>query len=287
MKTTITEKACAKINLTLDVLAVRPDGYHDLKSVMQTVQLCDQVTLTKNEKEGIEVTANVDTVPTDESNIVVAAVKAFEEKTGVKVGGLTIHLEKKIPVAAGVGGGSSDAAAVLRGLNELYETKRASNELLEIANEVGSDVPYCVYGNTCIVEGRGNEVARLPGLPACSIVLCKPDFSLTSEEMYQRISGVELTDRPDLLTVMMGLDWGELNSVAKRVKNVFEEVLSEEERAAVSGIKETLLSCGAIGAAMSGSGPMVYGIFADEADAKKAVDALQKTYSQVFLTEPV
>lgn len=286
MKTTVTEKAKAKINLTLDVLAVREDGYHDIKSVMQTVELCDQVTLTKTEEDGIKVTANVDTVPLDESNTVVAAVRAFEEKTGAAVGGLSIHLEKNIPVAAGIGGGSSDAAAVLRGLDKLYGTNLPVTELAKIGINVGSDVPFCVYGGTCVVEGRGEEVGRLTGLSSGWIVLCKPDFSLSSHEMYQRFGSEEMEPQTDVVTVMLALEWEDVEAVAKRVQNVFETVLTDEERAAVSGIKETMLNCGAAGAAMSGSGPMVYGIFIDEAQAKKAVEALQATYSQVFLTEP-
>lgn len=287
MKTTVTEKAYAKINLTLDVLEVREDGYHALKSVMQTVDLCDLVTLTKTETDGVVVTANVDNVPLDESNTVVAAVKAFEKKTGAAVGGLTIHLEKNIPVAAGVGGGSSDAAAVLRGLDSLFGTNMPVSELAKVGLDVGSDVPFCVYGGACVVEGRGEQVGRLTGLSPCWIVLCKPDFSLATKEMYQRIDGVELTSRPDAVTVMLGLEWEDVEAVAKRVLNVFEEALTDEERKAVSSIKDTMLGCGAAGAAMSGSGPLVYGIFTDEIEAKKAVDTLQGTYSNVFLTEPV
>lgn len=287
MKMTVTEVAHAKLNLTLDVLEKLPDGYHAVKSVMQAVQLCDQVTLTKTEGTELVLTSNVDTVPLDENNTIIKAVRVFEKETGAAVGGLSIHLEKNIPVAAGVGGGSSDAAAVLRGLNELYGTNKSLYELLNISSKVGSDVPYCIYGGTCIVEGKGEQVGRLADLPSCWIVLCKPDFSLSTAEMYQRIDGVELTSRPDIVTVMLGLDWQELSAVAKKVENVFEQVLTDEERNVISGIKETMLNNGAMGASMSGSGPLVYGIFDSEEEAKKAVDALQANYSQVFLTQPV
>lgn len=287
MKTTVTRKAYAKINLSLEVLARRSDGYHDLKSVMQTVQLCDQVTLTKTQGTELVLTADMDTVPLDERNTMAKAVRAFVQETGISVGGLTIHLEKHIPIAAGVGGGSSDAAAVLWGLNDLYETNKGAIELAKIAVEVGSDVPYCVYSGACLVEGKGEQVARLPGLPACWIVLCKPDFSLSTADMYQRIDDAAPRCKPDQVGLMLALDWEDLNEVAKRVENVFEAVLTEEERTTVSNIKTTMRDCGAAGAVMSGSGSLVYGIFADEAQAKKAVEVLQSTYAQVFLTQPV
>lgn len=288
MKTTVTEVAYAKVNLTMDVLEPRPDGYHDVKSVMQEVQLCDKVTLTRTDDDKLVLTSNVDTLPLDENNTIIKAVRAFEKETGASVGGLSIHLEKNIPVEAGVGGGSSDAAAVLRGLDELYGRNKPLVEQTGMAAEVGSDVPFFLYGGTCIVEGKGDVVGRLAGLPDCWFVLCKPDFSLSTAEMYKRVDDQKLSDdRPDSLSVMLGLEWQELEFIAKRVGNVFEQVLTEEEQKAVSGIKETLLSCGAMGASMSGSGPLVYGIFEGEEEAKKAVDALKATYSQVFLTQSV
>ena len=288
MKTTVTEVAYAKVNLTMDVLEPRPDGYHDVKSVMQEVQLCDKVTLTRTDDDKLVLTSNVDTLPLDEDNTIIKAVRAFEKETGASVGGLSIHLEKNIPVEAGVGGGSSDAAAVLRGLDELYGRNKPLGEQTGMAAEVGSDVPFFLYGGTCIVEGKGDVVGRLAGLPDCWFVLCKPDFSLSTAEMYKRVDDQKLSDdRPDSLSVMLGLEWQELEFIAKRVGNVFEQVLTEEEQKAVSGIKETLLSCGAMGASMSGSGPLVYGIFEGEEEAKKAVDALKATYSQVFLTQSV
>ena len=288
MKTTVTEVAYAKVNLTMDVLEPRPDGYHDVKSVMQEVQLCDKVTLTRTDDDKLVLTSNVDTLPLDENYTIIKAVRAFEKETGASVGGLSIHLEKNIPVEAGVGGGSSDAAAVLRGLDELYGRNKPLVEQTGMAAEVGSDVPFFLYGGTCIVEGKGDVVGRLAGLPDCWFVLCKPDFSLSTAEMYKRVDDQKLSDdRPDSLSVMLGLEWQELEFIAKRVGNVFEQVLTEEEQKAVSGIKETLLSCGAMGASMSGSGPLVYGIFEGEEEAKKAVDALKATYSQVFLTQSV
>lgn len=288
MKTTVTEVAYAKVNLTMDVLEPRPDGYHDVKSVMQEVQLCDKVTLTRTDDDKLVLTSNVDTLPLDEDNTIIKAVRAFEKETGASVGGLSIHLEKNIPVEAGVGGGSSDAAAVLRGLDELYGRNKPLVEQTGMAAEVGSDVPFFLYGGTCIVEGKGDVVGRLAGLPDCWFVLCKPDFSLSTAEMYKRVDDQKLSDdRPDSLSVMLGLEWQELEFIAKRVGNVFEQVLTEEEQKAVSGIKETLLGCGAMGASMSGSGPLVYGIFEGEEEAKKAVDTLKATYSQVFLTQSV
>jgi 4-diphosphocytidyl-2-C-methyl-D-erythritol kinase len=291
MKTTVTEAAYAKLNLTLDVLEKLEDGYHSIKSIMQSVQLCDQVTLTRTDGTDVKLTSNVDTIPLDESNTAMAAVRAFEAQTGTTVGGLEIHIEKNIPVECGVGGGSSDAAAVLRGLNELYETNLPRVELAKIASGVGSDVPFCVFKDTSIVSGMGNEVEAVPGLSDCWFVLCKPDFNLSTAEMYERLDGVEPATKPDhpgMIMALGALSWAnDIASVAKRVENVFEVVLTGEERDAVADIKETLLDNGALGAAMSGSGPMTFGIFDDEAAAKKAADALQAKYKDVFLTEPV
>ena len=290
MKTTVTEAAYAKLNLTLDVLKKQDDGYHTIKSIMQSVQLCDQVTLTKTEGTEVKLTSNVDTIPLDESNTAMAAVRAFENKTERKVEGLEIHIEKNIPVECGAGGGSSDAAAVLRGLNELYETNLSRVELAKVAGNVGSDVPFCVMKNTSIVGGTGDEVEELPGLDDCWFVLCKPDFSLSTADMYERLDGVEPATRPDhagMIMALGALSWAnDIASVAKRVENVFEVVLTGEERDAVADIKETLLDNGALGAAMSGSGPLTYGIFDNEEAAKKAVEALQAKYKDVFLTEP-
>lgn len=291
MKTTVTEPAYAKLNLTLDVVEKLEDGYHSIKSIMQSVQLCDQVTLTKTDGTGVKLTSNVDTIPLDESNTAMAAVRAFAAKTDVSVEGLEIHIEKNIPVECGAGGGSSDAAAVLRGMNELYETGLPRYDLAKIGADVGSDVPFCVYGETSMVEGMGNTVDSLPGLEGCWFVLCKPDFTLSTAEMYERMDGVEPASKPDhagMILALGALCWAEdIGSIAKRVENVFEVVLTGEERDAVADIKETLLDNGALGAAMSGSGPLTYGIFDSEATANKAADALRQKYSEVFVTEPV
>lgn len=287
MKTTVKEQAYAKINLTMDVLEKQLDGYHEIKSVMQALQLCDEITLTKTEGADLVLTSNWDTIPLDETNTAAKAVRAFENKTDVSVGGLTIHLEKKIPVEAGVGGGSSDAAAVLRGLNQMYETNLSHWELAELGEKVGADVPFCVYGNTAFVEGKGERVQPLIGLPACFIVLCKPDFSLSTTEMYQRIDEMEVENRPDVVGVLLGTEWEDVQAIAKRVSNVFEVAVPQEEKDVIAEIKKTMLDQGAIGAAMSGSGPLVYGIFTSNEKAKAAADALKATYSEVFLTQPV
>ena len=287
MKTTVTEAAYAKLNLTLDVLDKVESGYHTIKSIMQSVELCDQITLTKTDGADVAVTSNVDTIPLDETNTVMKAVRAFEKKTEIKVEGLTIHIEKNIPVACGAGGGSSDAAAVLRGLNELYETGLPRYELASAGLDVGSDVPFCVFRDTSIVEGIGAQVESLPGLPDCWLVLCKPDFSLSTAEMYKRMDEVEPASKPDHVTMIVALGWGDMKAIGSRLENVFEVVLTGEERDAVADIKEILLNNGALGAAMTGSGPMTYGLFTDEDAAKKAVEALKEKYSEVFLTHPI
>ena len=287
----VEEKAYAKINLVLNIGDLRPDGYHDIQTIMQSLELHDDVTVEQTGGTGITVTASVDTIPTDESNLAVKAVKAFAAKTGVPADGLSIHIEKRIPVAAGLGGGSSDAAATLRALNVLYETNLSVAELAEIGIEVGSDVPFCVHGGCAYVEGKGDMVVPTTPMPQCIIVIGKPDLAISTEKMYQRFDQAELPQRADHTPeIMLGLRWENLKAVAESVGNAFEQVLMKNERNTVDMMKEVMNQFGTLGTAMTGSGPAVFGIFDNELYARVASETLRqrlKGNPEIVETEPM
>ena len=287
----VEEKASAKINLVLNIGDLRPDGYHDIQTIMQSLELHDDVTVEQTGGTGITVTASVDTIPTDESNLAVKAVKAFAAKTGVPADGLSIHIEKRIPVAAGLGGGSSDAAATLRALNVLYETNLSVDELAEIGIEVGSDVPFCVHGGCAYVEGKGDMVVPTTPMPQCIIVIGKPDLAISTEKMYQRFDQAELPQRADHTPeIMLGLRWENLKAVAESVGNAFEQVLMKNERNTVDMMKEVMNQFGTLGTAMTGSGPAVFGIFDNELYARVASETLRqrlKGNPEIVETEPM
>lgn len=287
----VEEKAYAKINLVLNIGDLRPDGYHDIQTIMQSLELHDDVTVEQTGGTGITVTASVDTIPTDESNLAVKAVKAFAAKTGVPADGLSIHIEKRIPVAAGLGGGSSDAAATLRALNVLYGTNLSVDELAEIGIEVGSDVPFCVHGGCAYVEGKGDMVVPTTPMPQCVIVIGKPDLAISTEKMYQRFDQAELPQRADHTPeIMLGLRWENLKAVAESVGNAFEQVLMKNERNTVDMMKEVMNQFGTLGTAMTGSGPAVFGIFDNELYARVASETLRqrlKGNPEIVETEPM
>ena len=287
----VEEKAYAKINLVLNIGDLRPDGYHDIQTIMQSLELHDDVTVEQTGGTGITVTASVDTIPTDESNLAAKAVKAFAAKTGVPADGLSIHIEKRIPVAAGLGGGSIDAAATLRALNVLYETNLSVDELAEIGIEVGSDVPFCVHGGCAYVEGKGDMVVPTTPMPQCIIVIGKPDLAISTEKMYQRFDQAELPQRADHTPeIMLGLRWENLKAVAESVGNAFEQVLMKNERNTVDMMKEVMNQFGTLGTAMTGSGPAVFGIFDNELYARVASETLRqrlKGNPEIVETEPM
>lgn len=287
----VEEKAYAKINLVLNIGDLRPDGYHDIQTIMQSLELHDDVTVEQTGGTGITVTASADTIPTDESNLAAKAVKAFAAKTGVPADGLSIHIEKRIPVAAGLGGGSSDAAATLRALNVLYETNLSVDELAEIGIEVGSDVPFCVHGGCAYVEGKGDMVVPTTPMPQCIIVIGKPDLAISTEKMYQRFDQAELPQRADHTPeIMLGLRWENLKAVAESVGNAFEQVLMKNERNTVDMMKEVMNQFGTLGTAMTGSGPAVFGIFDNELYARVASETLRqrlKGNPEIVETEPM
>ncbi len=282
------EKAPAKINLTLDVLGLRPDGYHDVEMVMQSVSLYDTVTLTLHGTPGVTLETDRADLPLDRRNLAVDAACRFLEAVGLaKKQGVLIALEKRIPVFAGVGGGSSDAAAVLRGLNRLTRADLRLPELLEIGAEVGSDVPYCILGGTALARGRGEALSPLPPLPGCHIVLCKPGFDVPTPVLFRAIDQWPPRRRPDTKGMISALETGDIHGIAAKLHNVFEAVLEKEQWETVAAIRRMMTEEGALGTAMSGTGPTVFGIFYEEELARRAKFELQSRYREVFLVQPV
>lgn len=277
-------RAYAKLNLTLDVLGKRSDGYHDLCMVMQSVALCDRLRIEWGTERGVHVYSNLDFLPTGRNNLAAAAAMRLCEAADVDWNGLEITLDKSIPVCAGLGGGSSDAAAVLVSLNALLKLNFSRTKLAELGAEVGSDVPYCVLGGTALAEGRGEQLTPLAKLPWCYVVLCKPHFSVSTPELFNRIDGVKVTCHPDTKGMLNALKSGNILGVARRMYNVFEDALPRNQATTVAEIKNTLIQFGALGACMSGTGPTVFGLFDNLVGAWRACNYLRSIYQDTFLT---
>jgi 4-diphosphocytidyl-2-C-methyl-D-erythritol kinase len=281
--------APAKINLTLDITGLLPGGYHALETVMQSVSLRDTVTVEAVPGKGIAVTCTVAdgaaTIPLDNSNTAAKAAIAFFEYTGIPPLGLAIHIEKAIPVQAGLGGGSADAAATLVALNHMLDARLTVAELMEIGLAVGSDVPFCVAGGTKLARGRGELLTGLPALLECVIVIAKPQRGVSTVNAFNRYdeySG-ELP-RPDTAAMLRAIEGGDLAGIGAHMRNVFEAVTGSGE---VEAIKAAMLSAGALGAAMSGSGSAVAGLFAGEAAAIVYASQLKQSYDSVWLARPL
>ena len=280
-------QAFAKLNLTLDILGKREDGYHDLRMVMQSITLADTLTLEENRGEGLRVSANLRFLPTGEKNLAAAAALRFWEALGREPENLDIRIEKRIPVCAGMAGGSSDAAAVLRALNQRAGEPFSPKELARLGERVGSDVPYCVLGGTALAEGRGEVLTPLAPLPRCWVVACKPDFPISTPELFAQADRVKLRRRPDTAGLVAALEAGDLGGVARRMYNVFEDVLPARLYTRVAEIKNILIQCGALGANMSGSGPTAFGLFDRLEAAQEARACLAQRYRDTFLCETV
>ena len=284
----MTLPAYAKLNLTLDILRKRPDGYHDLRMVMQSIALHDTVTVRTETGDGdITVRTDREDLPGGPGNIAWKAARAFYDAVGMENGGTEILLEKRIPMQAGMAGGSADGAAVLQALRSLYAPEMSRQELERIGLQVGSDVPFCVRGGTALAEGRGEVLTDLPPLPACAIVVCKPEFGLSTPALFGRVQVEKLSRRPDHDAMKRALTAGNLGAVAQQMGNVFEEVLTAEESREIAYLKDVMLRCGALNAVMTGSGPTVFGLFAQKEQAERAAQTLRSRYAQLFLTTPV
>ena len=280
----IVNKSFAKINLSLDVLGVMENGYHEVQMVMQTVSLFDLVTVSVI-KEGIELSTNLPYLPIDRNNIAYKAAEAFFSYTKIKAG-VKIDISKRIPVGAGLAGGSSNASAVLKAMNKLFNTGLSLKELCAIGVKLGADVPYCILGGTRLAEGIGEKLSPLPKLPKCSIVLVKPGFSISTKSVYEKIDSCSDYAHPQTQKLIDGLHEANLEKVADSMGNVLEEVCINEYPI-LQQAKDDLLSLGAVNAQMSGSGPTVFGIFKNYEDAKNAKKELWGKYKTVYICSPV
>ena len=273
--------APAKINLFLDILGKLENGFHSLFMVMQAVDLCDEITVDKGEN-GIVLSCSDERLPQDERNIAYKAAKAFFEATGIEPNAV-IHIEKKIPFEAGLAGGSADAAAVIVGLDELYGTKLSKQTMCEIGLTVGSDVPFCIKGGTCVAQNRGEVLSRVKPLKKCYIVLAKPEKGVSTAQAFAAADKAYIY-HPDNLKMLEACSNGDFEGICKHASNVFEQVIEVVERVR---IKEVMRLCGARLYQMSGSGPTVFGIFEDKNKAEECVKELKNICNDVFLTKPV
>jgi len=265
------EKAYAKINLTLDVTGKRADGYHEIRTVMQSVSLCDTISVERAEE--ITVSANKKAIPADKSNLAYIACEKFFEAAGIR-GGANVYIKKHIPVAAGLAGGSTDAAAVLRALNRLYKTGFSTEELCEIGASFGADIPYCVRGGTALCEGIGEVITVLPKLPRLNIVISIGGEGMSTPVMYAEIDKRQSLPNIDTDGMVRAIQAQNISGIVARLGNVFEEICAEK-RPFVSAIKALMLKNGALGAAMSGSGPSVFGVFSDKTAAEACAKLLK------------
>ena len=280
------EKAYAKLNISLDVGARRPDGYHEMVMVMQTVSLCDTLSVRPAEDGRLSARSNLRFIPNDERNLAVKAARVFLEAAGEPERGLLLELQKQIPVGAGMAGGSSDAAAVLRALNRMSGGRFSRQELEKLAELVGSDVAFCVAGGTALARGRGELLEPLAPLPGCKIVICKPEFSISTPELFRKLDSAPVRHHPDTAGILDALERQDLRAVCRRLYNVFEDVGDRRMRT-VAQIKSRLLDHGALGAVMTGTGSAVYGVYTDGEAAERAAKDLRREYRFACVAEPV
>ncbi len=283
---TLQEKAYAKLNLTLDILGKREDGYHDLKSVMQTVSMHDDITLRIGTGAPWKLVCDKEGIPCDERNLVWKAAKLYLQTLQIDPDGLEMRIEKRIPSGAGMGGGSADAAAVLRALNRFYGEPLSLLELADLGAKVGSDVPFCVVGGTVMCEGRGEILRKLPGMPRCIFVVCKPEFSVSTPVLYRKLDEVENPLHPDNDAMEAAICAGDLIGIAKHIENAFDPVVSSEH-GEIDHIKEVYRRNGALATQMTGSGSVVFAIMPDMASAEHAAMELKQIYRDVSITVPV
>ena len=280
----IAQKAYAKINIGLDVIRRREDGYHELKMIMQTVDICDDLLFEKITKPGIVIQTGCEELPVDGNNLIYKAADLLFQEKGITEG-VKITLTKRIPIAAGMAGGSSDAAATMRGLNELYGMGYSIQELQELGVRLGADIPYCLVGGTMLSEGIGEILTPLPTPPDCYLVVAKPDINVSTGFVYGNLHADSLTYHPDIDGMVKALHTGSLRGITDRLGNVLETV-TVREYPVIDEIKELLRDMGAETALMSGSGPSVFGIFTEKETAEAAAGAVadRKLAGQIFVT---
>lgn len=287
MDHSIVLKSYGKINLGLDVLRRREDGYHEVRMIMQTVGLYDVLTMKKRKDDKIKMTCNLSFLPTDERNLVYKAVKLIKDKYHIK-DGVEINLSKRIPVAAGMAGGSSNCAAALKGMNQLFDLGLSIDELCEIGVTLGADVPYCIWGGTALSEGIGEKLSRVDAMPDCYILIAKPGISVSTAFVYKNLKLKELTKHPDIDGMLECLKEKDLTGICDRLENVLETV-TVMEYPIIEKVKKHLMDQGAMGALMSGSGPTIFAIFRDKKTADNALESLRsiEDIKQAYLVRPI
>lgn len=284
--TTLYEGAFAKVNLTLDVLGKRDDGYHDLRSVMQTLSIRDDIEIDVGTGKPWALKCSKEGIPTDSRNLAWKAAEVFFDATKNDPDGLEIRIIKRIPSEAGLGGGSADAGAVLRALNRHYGAPFSVLALAELGASVGSDVPFCTLCGTAMVEGRGERLRKLPEMPDCVFVVCKPAFSVSTPSLYKKIDEIAIAKRPDQQAMESALLAGDLGKIAENLCNVFDPVVTDEHLE-LNYIKSIFNSYGSIGQQMTGSGSAVFAIVPDFEFAAVICNMLKDNYPDVFIAKPV
>ncbi len=273
-------KAPAKINLTLDVLAKRPDGYHEIEMVMTTIDLADRLTIYPREEDKITLDCNVSYLPLDERNHVYQAARLVKERFGIKRG-VHIYIDKQIPIAAGLAGGSSDAAATIKGLNRLWNLNMSMAEMAELGSHIGSDVSFCVYGGTALARGRGEKIEPLPCLPPCWVILAKPPIGVSTAEVYGALRVEELKERRKSSEMIAAIRQGDFVGVCRALNNHLEAV-TLKMHPQVRQIKERMYRFGADGVLMSGSGPTVFALTEHESRMNRVYNGLRGFCKEVY-----
>lgn len=277
-------RAHAKINLTLDVVGRRDDGYHFVQMIMQSIGLHDDVTVTiRTGSKQIDVSTANGQLSNDRKNLCYRAAELFLQETGVRNEGIHVGLAKRIPISAGLAGGSTDAAATLVLLNDLYQTGLTTEQLCEMGLKLGADVPFCIMGGTMLSEGIGERLTRLPDAPNPIVVLCRPPFPVSTPAVYQAIDNAEITQRPDNAAMLCAIEQQDIDGIAKNLANVMQPITAAMHPEILQ-IRQALLNCGAIGSVMSGSGPTTFGLFTDRTAAQNAYDMLKEQYPDTILS---
>lgn len=278
-------RAMAKINLGLDVIRKREDGYHEVKMIMQTIRLYDRISIQKTKNNKIQVKTNKFYLPENENNLVYKAAKLLFDECSISQG-VQINLQKFIPVAAGMAGGSSDAAAVLYGINRMFQLGLSTEQLMELGVKIGADVPYCIMRGTALAEGIGEQLTALPPVPECKVLIAKPPISVSTKFVYENLKLDEHTIHPDIDCLVQDIERGSLTDIAAHMGNVLESV-TIPNYPVIAEIKEQMMKDGALNAMMSGSGPTVFGLFEDKEKAEYAYCRMREgnAAKQVYLTD--
>jgi len=280
----LTVDANGKINLALNVIRKREDNYHDIDTIMQQIDLKDTITI-RDRKKGIKIECNIPEVPLDSSNLVYSAWEKMKEKTGINRG-IHIIIKKNIPVASGLAGGSTDAAAVLKGLNKFWKTDMTEEELMDIGASVGADIPFCIMGGTALARGIGERLIELNSFSNKFILLANPGIPVSTVEVYKKLNLDKIERRPNMDRLVQAVEDDDIYTLAENMKNVLEEVTLEKFKQ-IEVIKEDMMRFGALGSLMSGSGPTVFGLFDNENDLIKCKVELEKKVPKVLITKTI